>query len=41
MANNVAAAIPELTASSRQLLNEFVGTVIQTVAEFEISTLVQ
>jgi len=34
MANNEAAAIPELTASSRQLLNKFVDTATQAVAEY-------
>ena len=34
IANNVAVAIPELTASSRQLLNEFVDTATQSVAEY-------
>jgi len=34
MANNVAAAIPELTASSRQLLNGFVDTATQAVAKY-------
>jgi len=34
MANNIAVAIPELTASSRQLLNEFVNTAIQAIAKY-------
>jgi len=34
MANNVAVAIPELTASSRQLLNEFVDTATQAIAKY-------
>ena len=34
MANNLAVAIPELTASSRQLLNEFVDTAIQAIAKY-------
>jgi len=33
MANNVAVAIPEPTASSRQLLNEFVDTATQAIAK--------
>jgi len=34
MANNVPAAILELSVTSRQLLNEFVNTATQAVAEY-------
>jgi len=34
MANNVAVAIPELTASSKQLLNEIVDIATQAIAKY-------